>query len=341
MPRIPLARAAHVIQWVEIFREIGTPIERALAEAHLPIYIEEQPNAYVSNILASNFTRVWSTKEGIENIGWLMGERFSISQLSTNITTAIAGAPTLLKRLHAFFDLIQAENTENTGGLLRRGKNTRVFIDTLADRVTNPPADGAWLHLRAILSIVREVLGQTWQPEEITFQKTFPVHDDARRAFPNARILFGQPHTSLLLPTTSLASRPKICNTVALVAPSSDSTKPMHANFAQLLRSLIIPYLGEGRPTVGMTAEICGLTNRTLQRRLTNCGTSFSELVDAARFEVATQLLRDPNVKIIDVAMLVGCEDGSNFSRTVRRTCGLSPKQYQKSLLEGELSLVS
>jgi AraC-like DNA-binding protein len=64
---------------------------------------------------------------------------------------------------------------------------------------------------------------------------------------------------------------------------------------------------------------------------LASAGTTYSDVVEAARFEVAADMLEDPDQKIIDVALAVGFDDPSHFARAFRRVSGLNPRQFRTS----------
>ena len=55
MDRIPVCRAAHLIPFTEVLRELGAPVERELACANLPTSIEDNPDAYVCLVLGLDF----------------------------------------------------------------------------------------------------------------------------------------------------------------------------------------------------------------------------------------------------------------------------------------------
>ncbi len=56
-----------------------------------------------------------------------------------------------------------------------------------------------------------------------------------------------------------------------------------------------------------------GMSDRTLQRRLSLEGTSFKQLLTRARHEQAREYLADPSIAIKEVAFLIGYEDQNSF----------------------------
>lgn len=76
-------------------------------------------------------------------------------------------------------------------------------------------------------------------------------------------------------------------------------------------------------------AAALSISDRTLQRRLQAEGTSFQQLLDDVRRELAQQYLRKPGQPLKRVAELLGFGDQSNMFRACRRWFGESPGQYR------------
>ncbi|MGW8369164.1 MAG: helix-turn-helix transcriptional regulator, partial [Gammaproteobacteria bacterium] len=66
-----------------------------------------------------------------------------------------------------------------------------------------------------------------------------------------------------------------------------------------------------------------------LQRRLRSEGTSFSELRDQTRQDLALAYMRQGRLSVGEIAFLVGFSDQSNFNRAFRRWTGLSPREWR------------
>lgn len=69
---------------------------------------------------------------------------------------------------------------------------------------------------------------------------------------------------------------------------------------------------------------------RTLQRRLLASGTTFREVSDAVRGQLAQKYLADSKVSIPEVAFLLGFSDQSSFNRTFRRWTGQTPGSWRR-----------
>ena len=104
------------------------------------------------------------------------------------------------------------------------------------------------------------------------------------------------------------------------------------------MRLAIRGYLRDRYPDVRLAARLADTSVRTLQRRLAQAGLRYASLVQQVRVEVATELLGNPEVSMLEVAGLVGYEDPSNFSRAFRQAMGLSPREFRRHRLLTGLS---
>jgi AraC-like DNA-binding protein len=79
-------------------------------------------------------------------------------------------------------------------------------------------------------------------------------------------------------------------------------------------------------------AQALHLSERTLQRRLQEEGTSYQQLLDDTRRELAQQYLATPRMTLLEIAYLLGFSEPSNFFRAFRRWFGKTPGEYREEL---------
>ena len=78
-----------------------------------------------------------------------------------------------------------------------------------------------------------------------------------------------------------------------------------------------------------VASDLC-MSDRTLQRRLTEAGTSFQKELDALRRQLTKNYLCDPQVPLAGIASLLGFAEESTFYRACQRWFQLSPKQARQ-----------
>lgn len=91
--------------------------------------------------------------------------------------------------------------------------------------------------------------------------------------------------------------------------------------------------LSGSRPDLVMVAKELGMSERTLQRRITDEGTTFRQLLSETRHELVRQYLSDGAVEITEAAFLLGYEDPNSFYRAFRSWEGTTPAEWRAAHL--------
>lgn len=100
------------------------------------------------------------------------------------------------------------------------------------------------------------------------------------------------------------------------------------------IKRLMIPMFQKELPQLESLAEKLAMSTRSLQRRLHEEGTSFQEVFEESRAELATQYLRNPSLTLSEIAYLLGYAELSAFSRAFRRRTGQSPTDFREKHLQ-------
>jgi len=100
-------------------------------------------------------------------------------------------------------------------------------------------------------------------------------------------------------------------------------------------RRLITEALRNGEPSPKEIAKKLSLSERTLQRRLREEQTTFAELLDGARRELAELYVCEVGVAAYEVAFLLGYSEPSAFHRAFRRWTGVTPQEFRRRQANG------
>lgn len=93
--------------------------------------------------------------------------------------------------------------------------------------------------------------------------------------------------------------------------------------------SEVLALLASSDCTLTNVAKRLQTSERLLQRRLLASGSSFREVVDEVRFDVAKRLLSKRDLTVLEVGLRLGFSDAANFTRAFKRWSGLSPSQWR------------
>ncbi|PYJ83865.1 MAG: AraC family transcriptional regulator [Verrucomicrobia bacterium] len=92
------------------------------------------------------------------------------------------------------------------------------------------------------------------------------------------------------------------------------------------------------RPTLQNVAKDLHLSVRTLQRRLTDAGITFQQLVEETRRDLAHHYLKQSAVELNETAYLLGYEDANSFFRAFHVWEGTSPGEWRTRHRTPEMS---
>jgi AraC-like DNA-binding protein len=101
------------------------------------------------------------------------------------------------------------------------------------------------------------------------------------------------------------------------------------AKFAEKVRAELVSRLPGGEPARAEVARALLLSEKTLQRRLGDEDTSYQQVLDELRRDLARQYLREPAASVCEVTFRLGFSDQSSFTRAFRRWTGLTPGEYR------------
>ncbi|WP_201714643.1 AraC family transcriptional regulator [Rossellomorea arthrocnemi] len=121
------------------------------------------------------------------------------------------------------------------------------------------------------------------------------------------------------------------------VLEQSLNEQPRSPSITETVKWIMKRSLAGGRPDIQTIANELGISDRTLQRRLTEEGTSFKHMLVNVRHEEAREYLADPSLDIKEVAFLIGYEDQNSFYRAFHRWEGATPLQWRTEQLGANL----
>lgn len=90
--------------------------------------------------------------------------------------------------------------------------------------------------------------------------------------------------------------------------------------------------LSNGEPSMEAMAEKLNVSVRSLQRKLREQGSSYKQLVDDVRKDLAMQYIEQRHMPIGEISYLLGFSHVSNFSRAFKRWSGRSPGDWREQL---------
>ena len=186
----------------------------------------------------------------------------------------------------------------------------------------------------SLVELGRRGTGQRLAPQRIELLRRRPKSDVYQKYF-DCPVRFGASRNAITLKTVDL-NRPfpghnqELLDIVTPALVSALGELQARSSIKEQVKVVLKRSLASGRPELSDVARDLGLSERTLQRRITEDGTSFRDVLIEARQELGRQLLSDPSAEIDEVACLLGYQDASSFYRAFRYWEGVTPSRWRE-----------
>ena len=194
-------------------------------------------------------------------------------------------------------------------------------------------AESAMMALGVALRAVQGLVGESWRPVATAFTGPAPADVAPFRAM-FGEVQFGAAMNTMTLDPADLGralttANPGLARLVGHYLNAVSSKGP--PTFEAQVRELIAALLPRGLCAIERVAQHLGVDRRTVHRRLTDQGLSFTGLVHEARLDAVQAELNDRSRPIATLATSLGFSCNSTFSRWFRQTYGVSASQFRKA----------
>lgn len=333
MTVIPLTRCQFLMPFAEIHSEIGGPTASLLAKFRLPTSLEEKADHYVPLLPAVRFAKAAQEKQGLSELAFRAAQKLSFDHLSEDMRARIRHSPTLLVALQQMCKWAPVEDTNLRLWLEPNGESARICSRLIGTKGIPHLEISQWLQNIFVMHIVRQFAGANWTPRVIAFEANYTPSVEVQSQWPNTRFMSDQKASWIEAPLQFL-SHPNPIDVDPSNLPETER-QPFGHDVVSVLKLTLPSYLDQGGPAIVEVAEMVGLSVRSLQRKLSLAGLTYSGLLEQVRFNNAIKLLSDTEDKIIDVAFSSGYADPAHFTRAFRRISGLTPREFRDSRRNG------
>ncbi|WP_286717740.1 AraC family transcriptional regulator [Thalassolituus sp. UBA2009] len=186
-----------------------------------------------------------------------------------------------------------------------------------------------------LLAVIDFVAGGQARVSQVNFAFQTPEYSSLYEAFFPCPVRFNQEQNQIILPAADLNIPSRLADIqVQRQAAQQCEQQLKQWQERQKLSGQIRMMLGRAKgrfPGFEQVADELSLSPRTLRRRLAEEGTSYQELLEIWRQEMAHQYLRTTNLSVQQISYLLGYNDPANFGRAFRkRNDGISPLRFRQ-----------
>ena len=183
------------------------------------------------------------------------------------------------------------------------------------------------------VKLTRDFLDENYAPLAVHFAYPEPEDVTCYQAFFQCPLCFDAPVSKVVMHAEDLARGNQSYNPVteSLAIKLCDEMLLQQNSNRSLVGKVHLALLRtpEQYPSIQEVAEQLAMSERSLRRRLTELNTSFKEIFNKVRLELALRYLQDSNLAMEDIAQLVGFSDSTSFYRSFKKWTGKAPSAFR------------
>jgi len=317
-----------------LLRELHCDPKRLLARVGLDLAAFDNPDNPISFSTGGALLQACAAASGVPNFGLLVGERFDLSMLGVlghlmqNCDSVRAALLQFVRHLHL--------NDRGAVAFLIDLGNDQTALGYVIYRHDTPGIGHIYDLAMAIGSrLLRHLCGPSWKPAFVSLAHGVP--DDVahfRRVF-RAPVHFDAAHSQLVFASRWLEhplggadlSQRVAAERVALAAEQGED-----GGLLERVQRTVQGLVMTREASSERISALLGIHERVLRRRLHAEGTSIHNLIGAARFELARQLLSQTHLSLAEIASALGYSDATTFSRAFRGWANTTPNAWRSRM---------
>jgi AraC-like DNA-binding protein len=261
--------------------------------------------------------RCWHPSElGVLGYAWL-----SSSTLRTGLERAVR-----YSRLIGERGITEIEDT-------RQGLKVRFWANRGHPAVVPVAAVLVDIAMAILLDLCRMNAGALLRPVAATLRRLKPDLEGAHERFFGCPVRFGAEDNAFVLSGKD-ADRPLPSANRQLAAVfdrmlTEELARLDKSDVVSRCRAAVLEHLSSGEGTAEVTAKRLHMSPRTLQRKLAEANTTYLQLLDDTRKDLALRYIEDPRRSVTDITFSLGFSQPSALTRAFKRWTGFSPSDYR------------
>ncbi|MBC8000375.1 MAG: AraC family transcriptional regulator [Leptolyngbya sp.] len=299
----------------------------------------DQPDSRVTGATSRALWHAMVEQTGDRDVGLHIGERFNLAALGIvgyvlfNCQTFGQVIDKLSRYMCLFSQGVSLHITCLPGEVVCDWE----VVSHVKNYLLEEPRQAIEVTMSGLLTVARTLTGRSLRPLAASFQHTCPPDISEHQRIFGTSVQFSQPQNRIVLEAACLDWAVVSAN-ASLLSMFEQHAESMLANLNQadtytyqVIREITQLLRGDV-PTIETVAQRLLTSVRNLQRSLQAESTTYQQLLDDTRKELAVRYLQQPHTSIHDVAFLLGFSEPSAFHRAFKRWTGQTPREYRFSV---------
>jgi AraC-like DNA-binding protein len=214
------------------------------------------------------------------------------------------------------------------------GKAVILRVEIVAELATSAH-QAADLAIGVLFRVCWALLGAKWHPLSVNFTHDAPADTSVHQRIFRCPLAFNADFNGIVCMASDMDlpnpdADPAMARYAArLVDLLPDGALTIAPSLERDVRKSIYVGLPMGRATIEQVAQAMGMNVRTLQRRLDECGRTYSDLINEVRRDLVLRYMENPRYSIGRVAELLGYSVLSSFTRWFSAQFGAAPLAWR------------
>jgi len=289
------------------------------------------PDNLITYAARDRLFRQCVSRTGCQHFGLLVGQRMNLKALGL-VGLLMRTSPNAGRALVSIVNLLHLHSQGAVMALRVDEDVAMLTYDAFEPGLEATDQTGAGA-VAMMLNVMRTLCGPDFRPIEASFGHRRPADIEPFRKFFKVPLYFDAEHYALVFSRDWLDVRPPGADDELqqLLQKQVDVLESRYSlafpdQVRQVLRSaLVTGYFSESE-----IAALFSMHSHTFRRRLDASATSFHELVDECRFEMAREMLLNTSLSVSEISASMGYSRASSFIRAFRRWSGVTPGEWRK-----------
>ena len=323
----PLVRSACLTNYASVAREAGLDPIGMLETVGLEPSCLESPDLKISLIATGQLLEESAKRSGWEDFGLRLAATRQFSVLGP-LALVVREQATLRPAVDMLMRYMRVHNEALHLWLEEDDETASIQFEFLGrgSSVRQPME----LSVGMVYRFFRHALPETWRAQNVCFVHAAPKDARTSTRFFARRVEYGASFNGITclagdlempLSTYSRLDRYAQQYVESVAAGQNQSA-------AERVRQLALTLLPSGKCTLGHIARYLCVDERTVRRHLLREGLSYNELLNQVRRELVQRYLSGPPRKHVEIALLLGFNGPSAFSRWFRHQFGSSASAW-------------
>lgn len=319
--------------WQTLFKDLGLSVQDVLRRAQLPLDLLAQKQPTVT---ADEYFDLWNglarVLDNEPTFPLRLVRAVTVEFFSPPIFAALCSANlnVALKRIATYKPLVGPSHLE----LLQNEHQTGATFRGMPENRPMPSSLVAF-ELALWVQIARIATREHIIPQAVSTTAALPAVADYE-AFFGCAVQQGDANTVVF--SVQDANKPFLTASDGMWSIFEPELKKRledlthEASFRERVRACLLEILASGQYSIADVASRFAMSSRTLQRRLQQENTSFQQVLDELREELARHYLAKSDYSTGQIAFLLGYEEPNSFFRAFRSWTGQTPDYIRANL---------